>query len=121
MVSGSGTGLVVSTGSKTYMSTVFSDIGKKKPPDDFEKGIRQMSYVLVGSILIVVIIIILADYYTSFDWSGSILFGISVACALTPQMLPLIISTNLAKGALAMARERCIIKSLDTIRDMGSM
>ena len=121
MVSGTGTGLVVSTGSKTYVSIMFSTIGKHKPPDSFEKGIRQISYVLVGVMLLVVTIMIMVEYVTFHDLSESTLFGISVACALTPQMLPLIINTSLAKGALAMARERCIVKSLSAIRDMGSM
>ncbi|KAK9284218.1 hypothetical protein L1049_023387 [Liquidambar formosana] len=121
VVSGSGTGLVVSTGSKTYMSTMFSTIGKQKPPDDFEKGIRRISYVLIGVMLIIVIIIVLTCYFTSHDVTESILFGISVASALTPQMLPLIVNTSLAKGALAMARDRCIVKSLTAMRDMGSM
>ncbi|KAB2058170.1 hypothetical protein ES319_A11G215800v1 [Gossypium barbadense] len=83
VVSGTGTGLVVSTGSKTYISAVFSTIGKHKPADSFEKGIRHISYVLVGVMLLVVTIMIL--------------------------------------GALAMAMERCIVKSLSAIRDMGSM
>lgn len=121
VVSGSGTGLVVSTGSKTYMSTMFSTIGKQKPPDDFEKGVRRISYVLVGVMLLIVTIIVLTCYFTSRDVTESFLFGISVACALTPQMLPLIVNTSLAKGALAMARDRCIVKSLIAIRNMGSM
>ncbi|TYI56826.1 hypothetical protein E1A91_D11G239300v1 [Gossypium mustelinum] len=121
VVSGTGTGLVVSTGSKTYISAVFSTIGKHKPADSFEKGILHISYVLVGVMLLVVTIMILVEYFTFYDLSESTLFGISVACALTPQMLPLIINTSLAKGALAMARERCIVKSLSAIRDMGSM
>ncbi|XP_030527561.1 magnesium-transporting ATPase, P-type 1-like isoform X2 [Rhodamnia argentea] len=121
VVSGSGTGLVVSTGSKTYMSTIFSNIGKRKPPDDFERGVRRISYVLVGVMLVVVAIIILTEYFTSKELSESILFGISVACALTPQMLPLIVNTSLAKGALAMAKDRCVVKSITAIRDMGSM
>lgn len=121
MVSGCGTGLIVSTGSKTYMSTMFSYIGKQKPPDYFEKGVRRISYVLIAVMLVVVTAIVLTCYFTSYDLSQSILFGISVACALTPQMLPLIVNTSLAKGALAMARDRCIVKSLTAIRDMGSM
>lgn len=121
VVSGSGTGLVISTGSKTYMSTIFSNIGKRKPPDDFEMGVRRISYVLIGVMLLVVIIIISAEYLTSSQLSDSILFGLSVACALTPQMLPLIVNTSLAKGALAMAKDRCVVKSITAIRDMGSM
>ncbi|KAM1052885.1 hypothetical protein ACFX13_000467 [Malus domestica] len=121
VVSGGGVGLVVSTGSKTYMSTMFSNIGKKKPPNEFEDGVRRISYVLIAVMLVVVTIIVATDYSTSHDLSESILFGISVASALTPQMLPLIVNTSLAKGALAMAKDRCIIKSLTAIRDMGSM
>ncbi|XP_009771665.1 uncharacterized protein LOC107827253 isoform X1 [Nicotiana tabacum] len=121
VVSGSGTGLVISTGLKTYLSTIFSKIGKKRPPDDFEKGIRHISYVLISVMLVVVTVIVLSVYFTSHDLSKSILFGISVASALTPQMLPLIVNTGLAKGALAMAKDRCIVKSLTAIRDMGSM
>ncbi|KAK3002245.1 hypothetical protein RJ639_022409 [Escallonia herrerae] len=121
VISGSGIGLVVSTGSRTYMSTMFLALGKRKPSDDFERGIRRISYVLISLMLVVVTALVLANYLTSGDVSESILFGISVASALTPQMLPLIVNTCLAKGALAMARDRCIVKSLTAIRDMGSM
>ena len=121
MISGSGTGLVISTGSNTYMNTMFSKIGNKKPTDDFENGLSWIFYVLVAIMLVVVTVIFLTDYSTSADLSNSIIFAISVASALTPQMLPLIINTCLAKGALAMARDRCIVKSLASIRNMGSM
>nr|AHH24342.1 P3B-ATPase PH1 [Petunia x hybrida]AHH24343.1 P3B-ATPase PH1 [Petunia x hybrida] len=121
VVSGSGTGLVVSTGLKTYLSTIFSKVGKKRPADDFEKGIRHISFVLISIMLVVVSVIVLSVYFTSRDLSKTILYGISVASALTPQMLPLIVNTSLAKGALAMAKDRCIVKSLTAIRNMGSM
>ncbi|OVA20887.1 Cation-transporting P-type ATPase [Macleaya cordata] len=121
VISGSGTGVVVSTGSKTYMSTIFSTVGKHKPPDAFEKSVRNVSYALICVMLVIVPIIILSDYYTSHNLSEGILFGISVAVALTPQMLPLVVNTNLAKGALAMARDRCIVKSLTAIQNMGAM
>lgn len=114
-------GLVVSTGCKTYMSTMFSSIGKQKRPDGFNDGIRCISFVLISVMLVVMAIIVLTDYLKSNDVSESVLFGLSVACALTPNMLPLIVNTSLAKGALAMARDRCIVKSLAVIRDMGSM
>ncbi|KAI5384547.1 hypothetical protein KIW84_071523 [Lathyrus oleraceus] len=121
VVSGTGTGLVISTGSNTYMSTMFSKIGKKKPPDDFEKGLRWIFYMLISVMVVVVTIMFVTDYTASNDLSKSILFAISVASALNPQMLPLIINTCLAKGALAMAKDRCIVKRLTTIREMGSM
>ncbi|GMH05920.1 hypothetical protein Nepgr_007760 [Nepenthes gracilis] len=121
VVSGSGTGLVVSTGSKTYMSTMFSTLGNQKPPDDFEIGIRHISYILIGFMLVISTIIGLSDYFSSRNASESVLFAISVASALVPQMLPVIVNSSLAKGALAMAKERCIVKSVTAIRDMGSM
>lgn len=120
-MSGAGTGLVVSTGSKTYMSTIFSTIRKLKQPDEFEQGIRHISYILVTIMLVAVTIVVLICYYQSHNLSDSILFGISVGSALTPQMLPLIINTSLVKGALAMAKDRCIVKSVTAIQDMGSM
>ncbi|GAB4847241.1 hypothetical protein Ancab_026282 [Ancistrocladus abbreviatus] len=121
VVSGSGTGLVVSTGSKTYVSTMFSTMGRQKPPDDFEIGIRHISYILIAVMLVISTVIGLTDYFTSQSASKSLIFAITVASALTPQMLPLIINTSLAKGALAMAKERCIVKSVTAVRDMGSM
>ncbi|XP_068637890.1 uncharacterized protein [Aristolochia californica] len=121
VVSGSGTGLVVSTGSKTYMSTIFSTLGRGKPSDGFEEGVRRLSYALIVIMLIIVPLIVIPDYVRSHDLSESFLFGISVAVALTPQMLPLIVNTSLAKGALAMARDRCIVKSLIAIQNMGAM
>nr|XP_010942631.1 uncharacterized protein LOC105060561 isoform X1 [Elaeis guineensis] len=121
VVSGCGTGLVISTGSNTYMSTIFATLGKEKPPDAFEKGVICASYALICIMVVVVPVIVLSDYYKTHNLSESIIFGISVAVALTPQMLPLIVNTNLAKGAIAMARGRCIVKSLSAIQNMGAM
>ncbi|XP_073103461.1 uncharacterized protein [Elaeis guineensis] len=121
VVSGCGTGLVISTGSNTYMSTIFATLGKEKPPDAFEKGVICASYALICIMVVVVPVIVLSDYYKTHNLSESIIFGISVAVALTPQMLPLIVNTNLAKGAIAMARGRCIVKSLSAIQNMGAI
>ncbi|ERM95363.1 uncharacterized protein LOC18423282 [Amborella trichopoda] len=121
VIAGSGTGLVVSTGSKTYMSTIFSSLGRQKMLDSFEKGVRRVSYALICFMLLIVPIVVCIDFYSSHILSSSILFGISVAVGLTPQMLPLIVNTNLAKGALAMARDRCIVKSQVAIQNMGAM
>ncbi|KAK9110970.1 hypothetical protein Scep_018489 [Stephania cephalantha] len=121
VVAGTGTGLVVSTGSKTYMSNIFLNNWKQKPPDAFQEGIKHVSYVLIGIMLVVIPIIILVDYLASRGWSESFLLGSSIAIVLTPQMLPLIVNTNLARGALAMARDKCIVKSVAAIQSMGAM
>ncbi|CAN6480078.1 unnamed protein product [Victoria cruziana] len=121
VASGSGTGLVISTGHKTYISTIFSTLGKWKTEDAFERGVRHVSYALVCFMLVVVPIEVFVDYCTSNELSRSIIFGMSVAVALTPQMLPLIVNTNLAKGTLAMAKDRCLVKSSVAIQNMGAM
>lgn len=121
VISGCGTGLVISTGADTYMSTIFSMLGQEKTSDAFEEGIRRISYALICIMVLVVPVMVLCDYYASYNLSESLLFGISVAVALTPQMLPLIVNTNLARGAIVMARGRCIVKSLSAIRNMGAM
>uniref|UniRef100_A0A1D1XQ30 Magnesium-transporting ATPase, P-type 1 n=1 Tax=Anthurium amnicola TaxID=1678845 RepID=A0A1D1XQ30_9ARAE len=121
IISGSGTGLVISTGSKTYVNTIFSTLEKVKPLDAFAKGIRCISYALICMMIAIIPLAVLSDFYASYNWSERTLFGISVAVALTPQMLPLIVNTNLAKGAIAMAREKCIVKSLVSIQNMGAM
>nr|CAD1825138.1 unnamed protein product [Ananas comosus var. bracteatus] len=121
VISGCGTGLVISTGSNTYMSTIFSTLGKEKQPDAFEKGVRCISYTLICIMVVAVPIIVLSDYWKSHNLSKSIVFGISVAVALTPQMFPLIVNTNLARGAIVMAKGRCIVKSASAIQKMGSM
>lgn len=71
--------------------------------------------------VVAVPIIVLSDYWTSHNLSKSIVFGISVAVVLTPQMFPLIVNTNLARGAIVMANGRCIVKSASAIQEMGSM
>ncbi|XP_057818304.2 uncharacterized protein LOC131031261 isoform X2 [Cryptomeria japonica] len=121
VVSGSGTGVVVSTGDKTYLSTILSTLGRRSPPHAFEKGVKGVSYVLICFMLAVVPIISMVAYFTKRNLVRSIVFGISAAVGLTPHMLPLIVNTNLAKGALAMAREKCIVKRLVAIQNMGVM
>ncbi|CAA6664989.1 unnamed protein product [Spirodela intermedia] len=121
VVSGSGTGLVVSTGSKTYVSSIFSIPGKPNLLDPFSKGLSCLSYSVICAMIAIAPVMVLADYYASRDWSKSTLFGASVIVALTPQMLPLIVTTCLAKGAIAMAKERCVVKSLISIQNMGAM
>ncbi|XP_072986830.1 uncharacterized protein [Typha latifolia] len=121
VVSGCGTGLVISTGSNTYMSTIYSTLGEEKRADAFDKGVRCVSYTLICIMIVAVPVIISSDYWASHNLSESIIFGISVAVALTPQMLPLIVNTSLARGAIVMARSRCIVKSISAIQNMGAM
>ena len=75
VVSGSGTGVVVSTGEKTYISTILSALGRQSPPDAFEKGVKRVSYMLICFMLVIVPIIVTVDYLTTHDW-GSLKTGL---------------------------------------------
>ena len=75
VVSGSGTGVVVSTGEKTYISTILSTLGRQSPPDAFEKGVKHVSYMLIFFMLVIVPIIVTVDYLTTHDW-GSLKTGL---------------------------------------------
>ena len=121
VISGSGTGVVVSTREKTYISTIFSALGRQSPPDAFEKGVKRVSYMLIYLMLVIVSIIVVVDYLTTHDLGRIFLFGITVAVGLTPQMLPLIVKNNMEKGAFTMERGTCIVKRLVAIQDMGCM
>ncbi|KAJ7547024.1 hypothetical protein O6H91_08G065400 [Diphasiastrum complanatum] len=119
--SGEGLGVVFSTGDNTYISTIAGMLGNRNPTNAFQKGVRQVSYMLILFMLAMVPIVIVISGFTTHNWGGSFLFGISVAVGLTPEMLPMIVNANLARGALAMAHKKCIVKRLDAIQNMGAM
>lgn len=121
VVSGEGTGVIVSTGNKTYISTIAIVLESKTPTNAFQNGVRRVSFLLVCFMLVMVPIVILISGLSTHSWSGSFLFGISVAVGLTPEMLPMIVNANLARGALDMARKKCIVKRVDAVQNMGAM
>lgn len=121
VISGEGTGVVVSTGNKTYINTVAVVLNSKTPTNAFQNGVRRVSFLLVCFMLVMVPIVIVISGVSTHSWSSSFLFGISVAVGLTPEMLPMIVNANLARGALEMARKKCIVKRVDAVQNMGAM
>ena len=121
VVSGSAMGVVVATGDSTIFGEMARNITAKPVKTSFEKGINQVSWVLIRFMLIMVPLVLFINGFTKGDWVDAALFALSVAVGLTPEMLPMIVTTCLAKGAVSMAREKTIIKNLNSIQNLGSI
>ncbi|MCL2389820.1 MAG: HAD-IC family P-type ATPase, partial [Endomicrobia bacterium] len=121
VVSGSGVGIVVNIGDNTLFGSMSKQIVKKKVITSFEKGVNSVSWLLIRFMSIMAPTVFFINWYTKGDWIQSLLFAISVAIGLTPEMLPMIVSSNLAKGAVSMSKKKVIVKSLNAIQNLGAI
>ncbi len=121
VVSGTATALVVATGAHTYFGSFARSVAGKRAETSFDRGVKTVSWVLIRFMLVMVPIVFLINVLTKGDWLQSFLFAVSVAVGLTPEMLPMLVSANLAKGALAMAKQKVVVKRLNAIQNLGAM
>jgi Mg2+-importing ATPase len=121
VVSGSGKALVVKTGQQTEFGNISDRLRLRVPETEFERGVRQFGYFLMQVTLVLVIAIFAINVYFSRPVLESLLFALALAVGLTPQLLPAIISVNLAHGARKMATRKVIVKRLSSIENFGSM
>lgn len=121
IISGSATGVVIATGNRTYFGTMASTLTETKNLTSFEKGINSVSMLLIKFMFIMVPIVFFVNGITKGDWLQALLFAISIAVGLTPEMLPMIVTTNLAKGSVIMAKQKTVVKKLDAIQNFGAM
>ncbi len=121
VVSGSAKALVLAVGNDTMLGRMAKELNTKPPKTTFEKGVNSVSWVLIRFMLLMVPVVLFVNGFTKGDWMQAALFAISVAVGLTPEMLPMIVTTSLAKGALAMSKQKVILKNLNSIQDLGSM
>jgi Mg2+-importing ATPase len=121
VVSGTGKALVVTTGKKTEFGRISESLTLKPPETDFERGIRRFGYLLMEITLIMVIAIFAVNAYFGRPILVSFLFSVALAVGLTPQLLPAIVTVNLAHGAKEMATRKVIVKRLVSIENFGSM
>ncbi len=119
--SGSGTALIIATGQATEFGKISLRIKQKPPETEFERGVRRFGYLLMEVTLILVILIFAVNVYLEKPIVDSFLFALALAVGLTPQLLPAIISVNLAHGAKRMAAQKVIVKQLASIENFGSM
>ncbi|NLY20182.1 MAG: magnesium-translocating P-type ATPase [Tissierellia bacterium] len=121
VISGTAIGVVVATGGETIFGEIAQALDEKPPMTSFEKGVNSVSWVLIKFMLVMVPIVLFINGFTKGDWMKATLFAISIAVGLTPEMLPMIVTTCLAKGAIAMSKEKVIIKNLNSIQNLGSI
>jgi Mg2+-importing ATPase len=121
VVSGTATAIVVATGAHTYFGSFARSVAGKRAETSFDRGVKNVSWVLIRFMLVMVPIVFLINVLTKGDWLQSFLFAMSVAVGLTPEMLPMLVSANLAKGALAMAGQKVVVKRLNAIQNLGAM
>lgn len=121
VISGSAEGVVVSVGDNTLFGKVAQDVSEKNPQTNFEVGISKTSWLLIRFMLVMAPAVFLINGLTKGDWFEAFLFGLSVAVGLTPEMLPMIVTTNLVKGASSMAKKGTIIKNLNAIQNFGAI
>jgi Mg2+-importing ATPase len=121
VVSGYGTGVVLRTGSKTFFGQLAHEVAGRRVPTAFDQGINRFTWMLIRFILVMVPAVFLINGLTKHDWLQALLFAVAVAVGLTPEMLPMIVTVNLAKGAIAMSRKKVIVKRLNAIQNFGAM
>ncbi len=121
VISGFAKGIVVATGNDTIFGEIAQELNKKPTVTSFEKGVNSVSWVLIRFMLVMVPIVFFINGITKGDWLSALLFAISIAVGLTPEMLPMIVTTSLAKGAVAMSKKKVIIKNLNSIQNLGAI
>ena len=120
MISGSGAGVVLAVGKNTLFGGIAGLLSGKPPKTNFDKGIAKISRLLIRFTLIMVPAVLLINGFAKKDWTDALLFAVSVAVGLTPEMLPMIVTASLAKGSLALSRKKVIVRRLNAIQDLGA-
>lgn len=121
VISGSALAVVVCTGDHTLFGSMASAVAGEAAETSFTKGVNAVSWVLIRFMLVMVPVVFFINGFTKGDWLQAFLFAISVAVGLTPEMLPMIVTTCLAKGAVAMSRKKTIVKNLNSIQNFGAI
>jgi P-type Mg2+ transporter len=119
--SGSATAVVVHTGDQTYFGSLATSIVGQRQLTSFDKGVNGFTWLMIRFIAVMVPAVFLINGLTKHNWVEAFLFALAVAVGLTPEMLPMIVTVNLSKGALAMARKKVIVKRLNAIQNFGAM
>ena len=122
VVSGSATAVLLATGNNTYFGTLATRVtANSREINAFQAGVNQVSWLLIRFAFVMVPIVFLINGFTKGDWPEAFLFALSVAVGLTPEMLPMIVTSTLAKGAVLLSRKKVIVKRLDAIQNFGAM
>ena len=121
VVSGSALAVVLATGNETYFGNMAKSLYSVNEKNSFEKGIDDVSKLLIKFMAVMIPIILIINLFTKSNWWESLLFAITIAVGLTPEMLPVIMTSTLAKGAVEMSKKKTIVKRLSAIQTFGEM
>ena len=119
--SGTARGVIAVTGRETYLGSMAGVITQQQSETSFDRGIRQFTWLMIRFILVMVPLVFLINGLTKHDWKEAFFFALAVAVGLTPEMLPMIVTVCLSRGAMVMSRKRVIVKRLNSIQNLGAM
>jgi len=119
--SGTGTAVVVQTGSGTYFGSLANSIVGQRVQTSFDKGINQFTWLMISFMAFLVPLVFLFNGLSKHNWLEAFLFALAVAVGLTPEMMPMIVTVNLSKGAISMSKKKVIVKRLNSIQNFGAM
>jgi Mg2+-importing ATPase len=122
VISGAAMALVVATGKGTYLGTLAKRISQvESGPTSFQEGVNRISWLLIRFMLVMAPLVLFINVATKHNWMQALLFALSVAVGLIPEMLPMVVTSTLAKGAVFLSRKKVIVKRLDAIQNFGAM
>jgi P-type Mg2+ transporter len=119
--SGAATAVTVATGPQTYFGGMAKSLSGQQIETAFEKGVKRFTWLMIGFMAVMVPLVFLINGLLKHAWNEAFFFALSVAVGLTPEMLPMIVSVCLSKGAMAMAKKKVIVKRLNSIQNFGAM
>ncbi len=121
VLSGIGSVLIVKTGEHTQLGMVGDIISEDHPPTAFDEGIRRFGYLILRITLSLVLFVLLANGLANRQWLESFLFSLALAVGLTPELLPMVVTVTLSRGALRLAKHGVIVKRLSAMQNLGAM
>ena len=119
--SGTARGMVVNTGTRTLFGAISESLAGRPEETSFDQGVRSFTWLMIRFMVLMVFSVFVIVGMTKGNWLEALLFGLSIAVGLTPEMLPMIVTVNLAKGALTMAKKKVIVKRLPSIQNFGAI
>lgn len=121
VVSGTAIGVVIKTGLATEFGEISKRLSSINQPSSFDKGINKFVWLMIRAMILLVMTICAINYFTKGNFTEALLFSLAVAIGLTPEMLPMLVTINLSKGAIAMSKKEVIVKRLNSIQNFGAM
>lgn len=115
------TSVVVATGKNTFLGGISSSLQQVAPPTAFDVGVQRFTWLMIKIIVVLAPLVFVINGLSHGNWVEAFFFATAVAVGVTPEMLPMIVTVNLSKGAIALAKNQVIVKRMDAIQNLGAM